>query len=164
MLVNFRAFSKCKGSFLIWSEDLVSYQARIQDLCKGGGKRDSSDIAQQSHGSGRNLGLKIGGRGAGPLAPHPPTHPPPRSAPAYSVFWENLNEIPLCIVTMQCQLRKEKACWHKQFQNLKVKVKISVKQICCTVGGVACIIGISIQWTSTLEFFFLPRKNMFGKK
>ena len=42
-------------------------QVRIQDLCKGRGKRDFADIVQQSHGSGKNLGLKIGGHGvAGP--------------------------------------------------------------------------------------------------
>ena len=45
---------------------------RIQDLCKGGGpKRDFADIVQQSCGSGKNLGLKIGGSGGrAPLDPH----------------------------------------------------------------------------------------------
>ena len=37
-------------------------QVRIQDLCKGGAKRDFADIAQQSCGGGKILGLKIRGQ------------------------------------------------------------------------------------------------------
>ena len=49
---------------------------RIQDLCKGGGSRDFADIAQWSHGGGKNLGLKTGGSGGpGPQAPPPPLDP-----------------------------------------------------------------------------------------
>ena len=44
-------------------------QVRIQDLCKGAAKQDFADIVQQSRGNGKNLGLKIGGRGPGPLGP-----------------------------------------------------------------------------------------------
>ena len=49
-------------------------QVRIQDLCKGP-KRDFADIVQWSCGSGKNLGLKIGGH----IGPTPPL----RSAPAH---------------------------------------------------------------------------------
>ena len=38
-------------------------QVRIQDLCKGGPKRDFADIAQRSRGGGKNLDLKIGSQG-----------------------------------------------------------------------------------------------------
>ena len=55
----------------------------MQDLCRGGGSQDFADIAQRSRGGGKYLGLKLGGRGAGPPAPPPPTPThPPRSAPA----------------------------------------------------------------------------------
>ena len=48
-------------------------QVRIQDLCRGGLKRDFADIVQRSRGGGKNLGLKIRGRGG----PAPQTPPPP---------------------------------------------------------------------------------------
>ena len=43
-------------------------QVQIQDLCKGG-SRDFAAITQQSRGGSKNLGLKMGGRGAGPPPP-----------------------------------------------------------------------------------------------
>ena len=50
----------------------LSEPVRIQDLCKGGPSRDFADIAQQSRIGGKNLGLKMGGRGGpGPRDPAP---------------------------------------------------------------------------------------------
>ena len=51
------------------SEFRETLQVRNQDLCKARPKRDYADISR-SRGSGKNLGLKIGGSGGGGLDPH----------------------------------------------------------------------------------------------
>ena len=79
----------------------MAKQVRIQDLCKGGGgSRDFADIAQRSHGGGKNLGLKMGGEGARapraspPLDPHllmatgPPVNDPLLLACVHNSAWK----------------------------------------------------------------------------
>ena len=47
------------------------YRCGFRICVRGGPKQDFADIAQRSHGSGKNLGLKIGGRGGGARLPPP---------------------------------------------------------------------------------------------
>ena len=55
---------------MLTNENRGTSQVRIQYLCKvgRGPKRDFADIARRSRGSGKNLGLQIGGA----LEPPPP--------------------------------------------------------------------------------------------
>ena len=46
-------------------------QMRIQELCKGGGKREFADIAQRKCGGGKKFGGQGGGR-SGSSAAFPP--------------------------------------------------------------------------------------------
>ena len=62
------------------------YSGADPGFMQGGPSRDFADIAQQSCGSGKNLGLKMGGEGGGPGP-----QAPPRSAPGYYYsFWRIL--------------------------------------------------------------------------